>query len=450
MANRVFLGRYQAIRLLGEGGMGQVFLARQLDQDRLVAVKVLHRHLVSDAHHREAFRREINFMARFRHPGAIELYEASMDDPQGPTAVMELVEGITLVELLERHGRLAPERVGRLLGQLCAVLQAAHDRNIIHRDLKPANIQVVSADTPAETVKVLDFGLARLALAPGRGPYIAVEKLTASSVNAAVGTPEYSCPEQLNGDEVDHRGDIYSVGIILYELLTGKRPFDGTIDEVVEAHRHMAPPPFASRGVHTISSDIEDVVICCLAKNPKNRPPSARDLARVFGRVLGQSIWDEGAEASTAPAEIAPPAPAIAHDSRSPFAVTYRMQAWMPERIAAMKLRGFLSDYPGEVLESRPGLVRLSLRRGKPAAKVSRTGLWSLLGLGKKPEPQQAENVYVDVFMRTKDNDANHLDIMVRIHPAEGAPRGPHSRWRSWCDEILLALNGYLMAKRCT
>src|SRR6266446_1744945 len=162
MVGRVFMGRYETIRQLGEGGMGRVFLARQIDLGRYVVVKVMHDHVAADEKFRERFQRETLLMARFQHPFAVTLYDATLDDPQGPCIVMEYIRGSTLDTLLARNGRLTPMRVGRLLGQLCEVLQAAHSEGIIHRDLKPANLMVVDPDTPYERIKVMDFGLAKL------------------------------------------------------------------------------------------------------------------------------------------------------------------------------------------------------------------------------------------------------------------------------------------------
>src|SRR5689334_14612766 len=239
MVGRVFLGRYEAIRLLGEGGMGRVYLARQQDLGRQVVVKVMHDHIAADPKFCERFQRETLLMARFQHPFAVTLYDASLNDPQGPCIIMEYVRGVTLDTLLQRNGRLTPVRVGRLLGQLCEVLQAAHTEGIIHRDLKPANLMVVDPDTPYEHIKVMDFGLAKLvtgrSLKPG----------SASGGDFAVGTPTYICPEQVHGEPVDHRGDLYSVGVILYELLTGRPPFTGdSAMEILLAHATEEPKPF--------------------------------------------------------------------------------------------------------------------------------------------------------------------------------------------------------------
>src|SRR4030088_1954352 len=132
MVGRIFLGRYEAIRLLGEGGMGRVYLAKQTDLGRQVVVKVMHDHIAADEKFRERFQRETLLMARFQHPYAVTLYDASLNDPNGPCLVMEYVRGINLKPLLQRNGRLSPGRVGRLIVQLCEVLQAAHDEGMIH------------------------------------------------------------------------------------------------------------------------------------------------------------------------------------------------------------------------------------------------------------------------------------------------------------------------------
>src|SRR6476646_176613 len=124
MLGRIFLGRYETIRLIGEGGMGRVYLARQTDLGRQVVVKVMHDHVATDATFRERFTRETLLMARFQHPYAVTLYDASLNDPEGPCIVMEYIRGVTLDEVLRKNGTLSPGRVGRLLGQLCEVLQA--------------------------------------------------------------------------------------------------------------------------------------------------------------------------------------------------------------------------------------------------------------------------------------------------------------------------------------
>src|SRR5947208_6307726 len=246
--DRTFLNRYQAIRLLGEGGMGRVYLAKQLDLGRQVVVKVMHDNIASDPKFRDRFQRETLLMAKFQHPYAVTLYDASLDDPEGPCIVMEYIKGITLDQMVVNNkGRLSPGRVGRLLGQLCEVLQAAHSEGVIHRDLKPANLMVVEPDTPYEKIKVMDFGLAKL-IDNASGMNM-MHHQSNTGLDFAVGTPGYISPEQVRGEETDYRCDIYGVGVMIYELLTGRLPFvrDETMD-VLFAHATEPPPTFDQIG----------------------------------------------------------------------------------------------------------------------------------------------------------------------------------------------------------
>src|SRR5829696_7522239 len=256
MIGRVFLGRYEARRLLGEGGMGKVYLARQLDLSRDVVVKVMHEHIDADPKFRDRFQRETLLMARFHHPSAVTLYDASLNDPGGPCIVMEYVRGVNLESMLAKNGRMTAPRVGRIIGELCEVLQAAHDEGIIHRDLKPANLMVVDPETPRERIKVMDFGLAKLIDAAD------ARKVTDTNVDFAVGTPGYICPEQVRGEEMDHRGDLYSVGIMMFELLTGRLPFvGGTSMDILLAHATEPPPTFAEIGLSGwVPRDVEQLV----------------------------------------------------------------------------------------------------------------------------------------------------------------------------------------------
>ena len=295
MAGMLFLGRYEAMRLLGEGGMARVHLTRRVDGGQLAAVKVLHQRYAGIAHYRDAFRREIEFLGRIRHPGAVQLYESSMTDPHGPCFAMEYVDGIPLDDLVRRYGALDPHRVGWLLGQLCAVVHAMHGQGIVHRDLKPGNVMVVNADSEGERIKIFDFGMAGRLAANSRSVYIAPEKLTSHTANAGFGTPEYSCPHQLRGEDVDHRADIYSLGVMVYGLLTGQRPFDGcAVSEMMVNGNHRPPTPMARRGGGAvISRMVAAVVQACHADNPADRPKSARDLAELYGSAIGKQIWNE-------------------------------------------------------------------------------------------------------------------------------------------------------------
>jgi serine/threonine-protein kinase len=448
MVGRVFLGRYEAIRLLGEGGMGRVYLARQSDLGRQVVVKVMHDHIATDPKFRERFQRETLLMARFQHPYVVTLYDASLNDPQGPCIVMEYIRGVTLDTLLHRNGRLSPSRVCRLLGQLCEALQAAQVEGIIHRDLKPANLMVVDPDTPYEKIKVMDFGLAKL-LGSSNRP---IHHVTDTGTDFAVGTPGYISPEQVRGDEMDHRSDLYSVGIILFELLTGRLPFTaGSTMDVLLAHATEEPPSFATLGVSdVVPPAIEAVVQLCLAKLPEQRPSNARDLAERYETALAhEQVLAERLVAASAPP---PPLPARPETPTrvttgngaplDPNAVVHHLDAWMPETIAAFKLRGFVQDVGGEVVESLPGLIRVRL--GGRGSLYAATGPLAWLGLSRKSlidmelrlertNPARESQLHITVLMRSPDNGTCH-----------------NPEWRARCGQVFCDLRAYLMGQGST
>lgn len=462
MVGRVFLGRYEAIRLLGEGGMGRVYLAKQLDLGRQVVVKVMHDHIASDAKFRERFTRETLAMARFQHPYAVTLYDASLSDPQGPCIVMEYIKGVTLDNMLASVGRLAPARVARLLRMLCEVLQVAHGESIIHRDLKPANLMIVDPNTPYELMKVMDFGLAKL-LGPESLTNMRISSV--SNSDFAVGTPGYMCPEQARGDDMDHRGDLYSVGVILYELLTGQLPFAGksTMDMLL-AHAVEPPPAFALLGAGRLAPPaIEEVVQWCLAKDRTDRPNSARELAEQFEAALAVSDDSEAGEyAPTAPnpraeaaylpaaARPAPPTPPNAPltppgaspAAFDPLASIHQLEAWMPETIAAYKLRGFIQDVGGEVVESVPGRIRVRLGGKGSVYEAPQRGSLSWLGIGRRPT-----NIEMELRLQRPDEGrGSQLRIMVILRPPNAAVFTDPA-WRQLCTQIFCDLRGYLMGQ---
>lgn len=432
MIGRVLLDRYRVTRFLAEGGMSRVYLARQLDAERDVAVKVLHA-----AESRDGLRREMRLLRRIRHPNAVALYDADLDAAE-PYLVLEYVEGETLAALLTRHGRLTPARVGRLLGQLCGVLQTAHDLGLVLRDLKPENVMVVRPDAADETIKLLDFGLATAA---GGNDFDAADLRGAR--NALSGTPEYLCPEAILGNPVDARGDLYSLGVMLFEMLTGRRPFDrGKLDATLLAHVCQAPRPFEGEDV---PRGIQQVVYACLAKFPAERPQNALELANRYEAALGERIDVPpplgGAKGWASESD-------LLEDEPGPDDVVYRMTAWMPEAIALMKLRGCLPDLGGEVVETMPGALRIRLARPLPAGPPAKVSLWARMGFGKKPEPlPTAEWVAMDLRMRHVDAaEPNRLAITAVLHPPASSAEGPED-WRAFCDRIRVNLSAYLMAR---
>lgn len=465
MLGKIFLGRYEIQKLLGEGGMGKVFLAKQIDLGRQVVVKVMHEHVAEDTKFRDRFQRETLLMARFQHPNAVTLYDASLTDVLGPCIVMEYVRGENLEALLKKNGKLSPGRVARVLTQLCDVLQAAHDEGIIHRDLKPANIMIVEPDTPKERVKVMDFGLAKL-VDDGRD-----RRVTDTTVDFAVGTPGYICPEQVRGEAMDHRGDLYSVGVMIYELLTGRLPFLGQNSmDVLLAHATENPPSFSELGVTGVSRAVEDVVRQVLEKDPDSRPQSAKELCERFTTSLGMKTsravaWQPPQDApvnnrsgtdslpilltATAP-ELLPPklgaeplvpkpnAVAVTPEppQKAPAMLSFQMEAYMPESIAIMKLRGFAHDAGGQILESFPGMVRLRM-----GARPNTSGAFSWLGITRRADGP----VDLELHMNRKEANRNgNLTIEVQFRPSHPSLMSDES-WQKRCNRLFVQLRGFLI-----
>jgi eukaryotic-like serine/threonine-protein kinase len=427
MIGRIFMGRYEAVRLLGEGGMGRVFLARQLDLGRQVVVKVMHEHVAAEPKFRDRFQRETLLMARFAHPYAVSLYDASITD--GPCIVMEYIRGINLESLLQRAGRLTYPRVGRLVSQLCEVLQAAHDQGLIHRDLKPANLMVVDHESPREKIKVMDFGLAKLVDASSLTDY------RQSSAEFAVGTPGYICPEQVRGDDVDHRGDIYSVGVMLYELLTGRLPFVGPSSmDLMLAHATEMAPRFRDLGLPVdIPEPIEACVFTCLEKDPNERPQSCRELADMFETAM--SMVQSGMTELRPAAPVAPAGPQLVND---PNSISYTMEAWMPESIAIVKIRGFAHDNDGQIVESLPGIVRMKL--GPNPMKNRKSASLGWFGFNRKSEP-----VYLELHLHQLDPYGGNKLLIQAVFRPQSVHQLSESSWRERCTQTYIDLRGYMM-----
>ncbi|MBL8798383.1 MAG: serine/threonine protein kinase, partial [Planctomycetia bacterium] len=385
MVGRTYLGLYETVRPLGEGNMGKVYLARRKSDGAPVVVKVMHDHLTSDPKFRELFEREMQFMARLKHPNIIELLDASARDPKSLCIVMEYADGIDLERLLKKHRRFPVDRVGRWVGQLCGALAAAHAHGVIHRDLKPANMMVVEPGTPKERIKVMDFGLAKLS----GSVHISLDKLKGDGGTIATGTAEYMAPEQVRGDELDHRSDLYAVGVIMFELLTGRLPFSGAnIHALLQAHAEEPAPKFAEVGAGgVVSPAIEAVVQRCMLKFAVERFNNAWELGQAFEKALGEKIME--GPAPPPPQKAAPP-PAAKKKPHDPNAVVHELEAWMPERIAVVKLKGYVDDMHGEVVESVGGKIRVHFGQpnckyqfpGAKATSKSSSGIGGWFGLG--------------------------------------------------------------------
>jgi serine/threonine-protein kinase len=260
----VFNGRYELHRRLGRGGMAEVYLARDLQLDRPVAVKVLFPEFATDPSFVARFRREAQAAAKLNHPNIVGVFD--WGEEQGTYfIVMEYVEGRSLAEILRNEGPMPPDRAVDVATDIAAALGFAHRNGVVHRDIKPGNILV----TPAGMVKVADWGI-------GRALDAADENLT--QTGAVMGTATYFSPEQAQGLSLDPRSDLYSVGVVLYELLTGRPPFTGD-SPVAIAYKHVQQPPRPPRSVNLdIPAELEAIVLQLLEKDPHDRYESAEDL----------------------------------------------------------------------------------------------------------------------------------------------------------------------------
>ena len=301
----ILSGKYRLERLLGRGGMGSVYLATHLGTGRDVALKLIAPQFMRNAHFVERFRREARAAGRLRHPHIVDVTDfgfARLGDDEVAYLVMEYLDGCSLGQVLREEGSLPLPRVVEILEQVCSAVQEAHQNGIIHRDLKPDNIWLEPDRVGGFRAKVLDFGIARLAsetadlpadpaadqTTDGMAvPVPSSEALT--GVGSLLGTPLYMSPEQCRGEPLDARSDVYSLGVIAYQMLSGSVPFRGDVAEVLEAHRSKVPPPLP-RGRLRVPAGVVRIVLSALEKNPDRRPPTARSLAdglRAHAQGLG-------------------------------------------------------------------------------------------------------------------------------------------------------------------
>jgi len=278
LVGRVIDGKYRIESVLAEGGIGSVYRARRLLIGDEVAVKTLQPDWASDAEMLERFRREAQTAARLKHPNVVTVHDFGRTPDGQLYLVMELVEGRNLRELMRGRNPLDEEFVGKILEQISSALDEAHRHGIVHRDLKPENV-VLAEGATGWRVKVLDFGIAHWRdLAAGAG--------TLTQTGAVLGTPRYMSPEQCLGQEIDGRSDVYTLGVMLFEMLTGVPPFNSpTLDALVAQHLHHEPPPPRTLNPD-LSPAVEQIILQALSKPREARQPTAGALARQFTAAL--------------------------------------------------------------------------------------------------------------------------------------------------------------------
>ncbi|MCA9665598.1 MAG: serine/threonine protein kinase [Myxococcales bacterium] len=276
LLGEVFAGCYRVRRKLGRGGMGEVYLAEKTTAEgRLVALKLLHRELLADLKMMARFQREARAAARIVHDNVTALIDFGHSELGVPYLAMEYVEGETLSQVIEREGGPLPERRAlRVLAQIAAGLAAAHDVGVVHRDLKPSNVMLCAGGD--DVVKILDFGLAKI---------LPEASMMLSTVGSVLGTPGYMSPEQLVGDALDARSDLYSFGLLALYLLTARAPYEGASLERVARQLETAPASlqWLPEGTDAV---LRGLVEDCLQRSPADRPNDAHAVVSRL-RALG-------------------------------------------------------------------------------------------------------------------------------------------------------------------
>ena len=269
-------GKYSVDRLLGVGGMGEVYAGTHVALNRLVAIKVLHAQFTINQSFVARFEREARTTAMLQHPNAVHIHDFGTLADGSRYLVMEYIEGVTLRAILRANTSVPPGIAVDLVRQAAGAVGEAHARGIIHRDLKPENLMVRKDEDGRLVLKVVDFGLAKI-----------LENTASLLTNASeiMGTPKYMAPEQFQGMPVDGRADVYALGCVLFELLSGQTPYEGTILEIVGQHVHAEIPLVTCEGTE-IPSSIQEAVRRALAKNPDARTGSAEALARELDEAV--------------------------------------------------------------------------------------------------------------------------------------------------------------------
>lgn len=286
--------KYRIDHLIGKGGMGAVYEGMHLMLDRPVAIKVLHKNMNMDEKAAARFIREAKATAKIEHPNAVTIHDFGVLADGSAYLVMEFIKGDSLRHYLMVHGKVDLERAVDWISQVCSVLEVAHKHGIIHRDLKPENIMLKQAPDGSVMVKVVDFGLAKVTSSMEGGGHL-------TQTGEVMGTPHYMAPEYYEGEDIDVRADIYAIGIIFYEMLTGITPFSGTMQSIIGGHLFKDPRPLFE-AVPGLDQRINDVVLKALKKKKGERTASAGE----FAQNLRQAYQAIVTEQSTPAPQLAP------------------------------------------------------------------------------------------------------------------------------------------------
>jgi len=355
LVGSVLADRYHIVRRIGEGGMGQVYLAEHVKMRRRSAVKVLHQGMVNDPDAIARFNREASNASQIQHPNVAAIYDFGETEDGLIYLAMEFIDGEPLRKLIERQGALTAAQSADITRQVADALEAAHEMGIVHRDLKPDNIMIARGRSGEDVAKVVDFGIAKATSGDD-------QKVTRTGL--AIGTPEYMSPEQLSGDTLDNRTDIYSLGLVAFNMLTGQLPFPAVSSREAMIARLTERP----RTLAEIKDDVawppalQTVMDRALASHPKDRYAHAGE----FGRDLVKAVaaMPESALSSTGTLAIAaahPNAPTVKRSVTPPPAVPSATAITPPAaRPAVRRPTPLIAGAPTQVDDSGPGRIVLT------------------------------------------------------------------------------------------
>lgn len=379
MIGTLFDGRFRILKKLGEGGMGNVYAARQMDFQRDVALKLLKADYLRDENIRRRFMYEARAISGLKHPNALRLYDFGQAPPQAFYMVMELLEGESLADRLA-YRFLTYREIFSIVPPVCGVLGEAHANEVVHRDLKPENI-FISLVNGQEFPKLLDFGIAK---------HLTDETMTKSGT--LWGTPAYMSPEQAKGDRVDGAADVYAIGIILYELISGNLPFHATT-QMGLAVKHISVPArslLSIPGLRSVPVELDDLIMSALSKDPAQRPASMEEFANTLERIKATCFSPEVFDSVPA------------------------------EEVDAIALQGWLADEPA-VEEDLPRLDAPSRSSEQLPVDTSETfarnntGNMKVPTFAHRPQSQLGETQYLDTTRQSQSRGVIRYAIGLTI-----------------------------------